>query len=106
MSDPQTANVPLDQPLLEVLTYADPWVSDLNGSFQSDDCQSTVEFNSHPCNSAPRYYVQLLLDRSGLANPRWEGKLCSSCLVGWFEWATDEPDSVQVVSVSPIVTDS
>lgn len=99
-------SVPVDHPMLEISTNTDPWVSDLNGSFQSDDCQSTVEFDSHPCDSAPRYYVELYLDMSEVANPRWEGKLCSSCLVGWCEWAADEPDNVQVVSVNPIVTDN
>jgi hypothetical protein len=106
MRDSQMTYVPIEQPVLEVSTTVDPWVSDLNGSFQSDDCQSTVGFDSHPCDSTPLYYVELNVVLTGLANPRWEGKLCNPCLVGWFEWATEVPEGVQVVSVNPIVSDS
>lgn len=82
----------------------DPWVSDLDSSFAAGECQSTVGFDNHPCEGAPRWYVELEVWENAVANPRWEGKLCNSCLAGWLEWASEEPDKVRAVSVSPIVT--
>lgn len=86
------------------LTTADevPWVADLEGSAGPTDCQSTVGFDDQPCDGAPAWYVQLELWGQVAANPRWEGKLCNPCLAGWQEWAAEEPDSVNVVSVHPI----
>ena len=32
-----------------------PWVSDLHGSYEPGECQSTVGFNSHPCEETSRW---------------------------------------------------
>lgn len=91
------------KPHKNATTDADPWVSDLDSSFAPGDCQSTVGFDIHPCDATPKWYVEIEIDEYAVANPRWEGKLCNSCLSGWLEWAAEEPHSVRVMSVNPIV---
>lgn len=79
----------------------DPWVADLHGN-SGRDCQSTVAFDDHPCGGTPRWYVELEILEYKVANPRWEGKVCSACLRGWQEWAVEESDAITVVSITPI----
>lgn len=67
-------------------------------------CESTVAFDDHPCTGSPACLVQLEIRHYEVANPHWEGKLCSSCLVGWRAWAEEEPAAIQVVSVTPIAS--
>ncbi len=81
-----------------------PWVSDLHSPNEPGECQSTVDFDGHPCEGTPNWYVELQISALGAANPRWEGKLCNACVEGWLEWAKEEPERVQVVSVHPIIT--
>ena len=82
----------------------DPWVSDLQGGSQDGSCQSTTGFSDHPCAGSQQWYVQLEMLEYRVANPRWEGKMCNSCLLGWRDWAAEEPDAIHVLSVSPIVS--
>lgn len=92
------------KPETEHVTGVDPWVADLNSAFAPDGCQSTVGFDDHPCDVTPQWYVEVEIHQYAVANPNWEGKLCNSCLSGWLEWASQEPDAIRVVSVNPIVT--
>lgn len=91
-------------PAAQTAITDDPWVADLDSSFAPGECQSTVGFDDHACEGAPRWYVELEVREYEVANPRWEGKLCNSCLAGWLEWSAEDADAVEVVSVSPIVT--
>ena len=87
----------------QLSTDTDPWVADLHGGGDENDCQSTIGFDTHPCDGTPRFYVELETLGYSVANPRWEGKLCRPCLAGWVEWEEEEPASVRVISVNPII---
>ncbi len=80
----------------------DPWVAGLHGSHDPGDCESMVAFDDHPCEGLRSWYVELGFSGYDVANPRWEGAVCGECLVGWQEWAAEEPVAVAVVSVTPI----
>lgn len=97
---PETALGPLAVPRL---VHNDPWVADLSSESSAGECQSTIEFDNHPCESDSAHYVELEIQGYPVANPRWEGKLCQACLTGWQEWAIEEPDAIRVVSIHPIV---
>jgi len=104
MNEVKTVRNPVDEPLHGLSPDHDPWVADLNGSFTPTECQSTVAFDNHLCNATPYYYVELQLQQHPVANPRWEGKLCTACLAGWLEWSAEDTEGVRIVSVNPIVT--
>jgi hypothetical protein len=99
----ETVVLPVAPRLLEPDTRDDPWVADLRGSSADGDCQSTVGFEDRTCEGEAHWYAELEAHMDGVANPRWEGKLCHSCLAGWREWAAEEPLAVRIVSVHPIV---
>jgi len=105
MVNSQVTAAPTPDPANRPISEEGAWVSDLHSSFDSGECQSTVGFDNHTCEGTFHWYVELEMSAHAVANPRWEGKLCSECLAGWREWAEEEPDQVQVVSVHhPIVT--
>ena len=103
MTSPQTTIAPALDPDTRPISEEGPWVSDLHGSNEPGECQSTVGFDDRPCEGSQHWYVELEISALGAANPRWEGKLCNACLKGWREWAEEEPDTVAVISVHPIV---
>ncbi len=106
MAYPLTTTAPALDTATRRIIQDGPWVSDLHSSNESGECQSTVDFDGSPCEGTPHWYVELQMSALGAANPRWEGKLCGACLEGWLEWAREEPERVQVVSVHSIVTGS
>ena len=87
----------------QLITDTDPWVADLRGGTGDSDCQSMVGFDNHPCDDTADYYVELETPGYAVDNPRWEGKVCRSCLAGWVEWEREEPTNVRVISVNPII---
>jgi hypothetical protein len=106
MAYPLTPTAPALDPATRPIMQEGPWVSDLHSSYELGECQSTVDFDSSPCQGTPLWYVELQMSALGAANPRWEGKLCNACLEGWLAWANEEPERLQVISVHPIVTGS
>lgn len=102
----ETCSTPASSPLSGVSIQGDTWVADLHSALAPGECQSTVGFDDHECDGAPRYYVELQMVNYNLEKARWEGKLCSPCLAGWAQWVEEEPESVQVVSVNPIILDN
>ena len=102
MASLQTTAAPALDPATRLIGEDGPWVADLHGSDDSGECQSSVGFDSHPCEGTPHWHVELEVAALAAANPHWEGKLCDDCLAGWREWAKEAPVSVRVVSVHPI----
>ena len=102
MASLQTTAAPALDPATHLIGENGPWVADLHGSYESGECQSSVGFDSHPCEGTPHWHVELEVSALAAANPHWEGKLCDDCLAGWREWAMEAPVSVRVVSVHPI----
>jgi hypothetical protein len=105
MSEADQSVMPAVESTGNLTSETDPWVSDLHSGFAEGQCQSTVGFDNHPCEGGPTWYVELEVQDQPVANPQWEGKLCNACLAGWIEWSSEDPDSVVVVSVNPIISD-
>ena len=82
MASLQTTAAPALAPATRLIGEDGPWVADLHGSDDSGECQSSVGFDSHPCEGTPHWHVELEVAALAAANPRWEGKLCDACLAG------------------------